>query len=78
MERELPAGLSDHQRSVLLEFFKGHISAGLLTQRLGIERSPRTRDSRSERQSQLGQRHPELPRDQATRNASWLRRRLAT
>jgi hypothetical protein len=37
MERELPAGLSDQQRSVLLEFFKGHISAGQLTQRLGIE-----------------------------------------
>jgi hypothetical protein len=53
MQRELPAGLSDQQRSVLIEFFKGHISAGQLTERLGIEASPQTRDSRSERKSHL-------------------------
>ena len=37
MERELPAGLSDAQRWVLLEFFKGHIPAGQLTKQLGID-----------------------------------------
>jgi hypothetical protein len=37
MARELPAGLSDAQRIVLSEFFAGRISAGQLTQRLGIE-----------------------------------------
>lgn len=69
MERDIPAGLSDQQRSVLLEFFKGHISAGQLTQRLGIETLPRTRNSRSERQSHLRQPPPDLPRDRATRGA---------
>lgn len=78
MERQLPAGLSDQQRSVLLEFFKGHISAGQLTQRLGIEPSPPTRDSRSERQSHLRQSQPELPRARAARSAGWRGRRLAT
>jgi hypothetical protein len=78
MERELPAGLSDHQRSALLEFFAGHISAGQLTQRLGIEPPPRTCGSWCERQSHLQQLHPELPGERATRSASWLRRRLAT
>jgi|SRR5690348_10201337 len=51
MQRELPAGLSEQQRCVLLEFFKGHISAGQLTERLGIELAPQTRDSRSEQKS---------------------------
>lgn len=37
MDRELPAGLSDAQRWALLEFFKGHIPAGQLTERLGID-----------------------------------------
>lgn len=37
MERQLLAGLSDAQRGVLCEFFAGRISAGQLTQRLGIE-----------------------------------------
>lgn len=37
MERELPAGLSDAQRIALSEFFAGRLSAGQLTNRLGIE-----------------------------------------
>lgn len=37
MERQLPPGLSGAQRSALLEFFAGHISAGQLTGRLGID-----------------------------------------
>ena len=36
MERELPSRLSDAQRIVLSEFFAGRISAGQLTERLGI------------------------------------------
>lgn len=34
MRRQLPAGLTNHQRALLSEFFAGHISAGELTQRL--------------------------------------------
>ena len=45
MERQLPAGLSEIQRSALSEFFAGHISAGQLTQRLGIDAPPPARDS---------------------------------
>jgi hypothetical protein len=36
MERDLPARLSDSQRAVLSEFYAGRISAGQITQRLGI------------------------------------------
>jgi hypothetical protein len=73
MERELPAGLSDAQRSVLSEFFAGHISAGQLTQRLGIEASPQARDSSPEPQSRV---HSEVPPERAVRDSNWLRRWL--
>ena len=77
MERDLPAGLSDQQRSVLLEFFKGHISAGQLTQRLGIQPPQPTRDLEPEQGSHMLAPQLELPRERATRSAKWLRRRLA-
>jgi hypothetical protein len=54
MARELPAGLSEAQRSVLCEFFKGHISAGQLTQRLGIDVTTPAGDSSSARQARTG------------------------
>lgn len=41
MDRHLPPGLSDAQRCALLEFYAGHVSAGQLTERLGIEASGR-------------------------------------
>jgi hypothetical protein len=78
MERVLPAGLSDQQRRVLLDFFKGHVSAGQLTERLGIEPSPQIRDSQSERQPRLRQMRPVRRRVRAFLTVSWLRRRLAT
>jgi hypothetical protein len=65
MERELPAGLSDAQRTALCEFFAGHISAGQLTQRLGIEARPPGHASSSERQPPLG-----LPDGQAASTAN--------
>lgn len=37
MERQFPPGLSDAQRYALLEFYAGHLSAGQLTARLGID-----------------------------------------
>jgi hypothetical protein len=39
MERQLPPGLSDAQRCVLLDFFDGRLPAGQLTERLGIAAS---------------------------------------
>ncbi len=78
MERLLPAGLSEAQRSALLAFFAGHISGGQLTQRLGIEPPPRTCDSKSERESHPQELRAALPRHQAGGSASRLRRRLAT
>jgi hypothetical protein len=41
MDRQLPPGLSDAQRCVLLEFYAGHITAGQLTERLCIDASAR-------------------------------------
>jgi hypothetical protein len=77
MERQLPAGLSDAQRSALSEFFAGHISAGQLTQRLGIQAPAPTHDSSSERQSPAQQVHREVPRNRAARSPTPPRRRLA-
>jgi hypothetical protein len=45
MGRQLPAGLSHAQRSALSEFYTGHISAGQLSQRLGLEATTSTDDS---------------------------------
>jgi hypothetical protein len=42
MDRELPPGLSSVERSALAEFFRGNLTAGQLTQRLGHS-EPRTR-----------------------------------
>lgn len=50
MGRELPAGLSDAQRMALSEFYAGHISAGQLSQRLGLA-PPTSTDGSSQRQS---------------------------
>lgn len=77
MERDLPAGLSEAQRNVLCEFFKGHITAGQLTQRLGIDAPTPTGDSSSARQNRVQALHPDPPRDGATRPAHALRGRLA-
>ena len=83
MERRLPAGLTDAQRIVLLQFFAGHISAGQLTQRLGLEPPEAAHNSASERQSGVNeplpeppQLLPEPPRERAALNSlsprSWL------
>jgi hypothetical protein len=45
MGRQLPAGLSDAQRTALSEFYTGHISAGQLSQRLGLEATTSTDES---------------------------------
>lgn len=73
MKRQLPAGLSDAQRTALTEFFAGHISAGQLTQRLGIEAPPPIHDPPPGRQSPVQKADPEVAR--AVRTA--LHRRLA-
>ena len=74
MERELPAGLSDAQRCALSEFFAGRVSAGQLTQRLGIETSPQARDSSPVPQSRV---HSDVPPQRsAVRNSNPPRRRL--
>ena len=78
MERQLPPELSDSQRWVLREFFKGHISAGQLTQRLEIDVPTPTGDSPSSaRPTRVQERQPAAPRDRATRPANALRGRLA-
>jgi hypothetical protein len=77
MEREFPAGLSEDQRSVLCEFFKGHISAGQLTQRLGIEAPESTGEAASVRPDRVHELHPDSPRDRAAGTAKALRGRLA-
>lgn len=76
MEREMPAGLSEAQRWVLCEFFKGHISAGRLTQRLGLDAHPRTRSSSSERQPRVREMESEASAGRAARIADTPRRRL--
>jgi hypothetical protein len=77
MEGQLPAGLSDSQRWVLREFFKGHISAGQLTQRLGIDVPTPAGDSPSSAQhARVHERHLEAPRRPASA-ANALRGRLA-
>ncbi len=62
MRRQLPAGLSEDQASVLHEFFAGHISAGRLTQRLGIEPVPSADGSRDERHWSSPEVAPEMRR----------------
>lgn len=46
MPRELPAGLSDHHRDALLQFYHGHLSAGQLSERLGLRRGEDASSSR--------------------------------
>ena len=58
-----------------LRFFAGHISAGQLTQPLGVESPPLTNDAWSERQPRLRQLHPEVPRrpSDAQLHPAWSR-----
>jgi hypothetical protein len=77
MERQLPAGLSEVQRRALSEFFAGHISAGQLTQRLGIDAPPPARDSSSARQSRVQEADLEVRRERPARTATARRRPLA-
>lgn len=77
MDRELPAGLSDTQRIVLSEFYAGRISAGQLTQRLGVEAQPTSHSSSSERQFRLHAVESEVSAGRAARTASAQGRRLA-
>ena len=77
MERQLPAGLSEIQRSALSEFFAGHISAGQLTQRLGIDAPPAARDSSSSRQCRVQEADREVPRERPARTATARRRPIA-
>ena len=78
MERQLPAGLSDTQRSVLSEFFAGRVSAGQLTQRLGIEAPAAPAIRRLSASSRVQVADLELPRGRAAGIATALRRRLTT
>jgi hypothetical protein len=77
MGRELPAGLSDTQRIVLSEFYAGRISAGQLTQRLGIEAQPTSDSSSSERQFRVQAVESEVSAGRAARTAGAAGRRLA-
>lgn len=77
MGRELPAGLSDTQRIVLSEFYAGRISAGQLTQRLGVEAQPTSHGSSSERQFLLQGLESGGSAGRAARSASAPGRRLA-
>ena len=61
MDRELPTGLSDAQRAALSEFYAGHISAGQLSQRLGLQAPTSTGDSAQHR-ALVREVHPEVPR----------------
>jgi hypothetical protein len=69
MGRHLPAGLSDAQQRVLSDFFAGHISAGQLTQRLGIASSP-PRGSSPDPSAPTQDVDPEIPGDRPARTAS--------
>jgi hypothetical protein len=68
MGSQLPAELSDTQRIVLSEFYAGRISAGQLTQRLGIE---------AQREFHLQEMESEVSAGRATRIAGAPGRRLA-
>jgi hypothetical protein len=70
MDRQLPAGLSDAQRSALCEFFAGHISAGQLTQRLGIDALPQTAGSPFEQRSGAQAQQHEVSAARAVRHAT--------
>ena len=74
MGREFPAGLSDTQRIVLSEFYAGRISAGQLTQRLGVEAQPTSHSSSSERQSRVQAAGSEVSAGRAALAASSPRR----
>ena len=74
MGRELPAGLSDAQRAALSEFYTGHISAGQLTHRLGLEEPTPTHDS-SRHQSSVEEMRREEPRDRPVTAGTAPRRR---
>ena len=69
MGRHVTAGLSDAQRIALSEFFEGHISAGQLSQRLGIESSAQIEGS-SQRQSPVTEVHREVLRNRVARGAA--------
>jgi hypothetical protein len=73
MGHELPPGLSDAQRMALPEFYAGHISAGQLSQRLGLAR-PTSTDGSPQRQSRVW----EAPRGGAARTGTASRRPNAT
>jgi hypothetical protein len=77
MERELPAGLSDAQRSVLCDFFAGRISAGQLTQRLGIEAPASARHPSTEPSPEVQQVNPDGHRQRSVPIPNPLRHRLA-
>ena len=63
MDRELPPELSPVERSALTEFFRGNLSAGQLTQRLGHSKS------RTETQAVSGADAPALRTDSSTPTA---------
>ena len=73
MARQLPAGLSDPQRTALSEFYAGHISAGQLSQRLGLE-GPTTTNNSSQHQLPVQEMRREEPREHATHAATAPRR----
>ena len=72
MGRQPPAGLTDAQRIALSEFYAGHISAGQLSQRLGLA-PPTPTDGTSQRQSPVW----EVRRNGAARTGTAPRRRGA-
>lgn len=77
MGRELPQGLSDAQRMALCEFFEGHISAGQLSQRLGLEAPTSTDGLASQRLSRVPEVDRQVARDRAIRTVTAPRRRGA-